>query len=935
MPYAARVHVIACGVLALDIRRAAEMSGISVTSEYLEGGLHARPLELRARLQEAVDRASEAQNCDRIAIGYGICGGGTIGLHARGVPLVIPKVHDCIALFLGSDAAYKKQFRMFPGTYYVSAGWFEEKVEPLSQSKSVGVERAELAEKYGGQNADAIIRFLSSWQRNYRRAVFIDTGVGEKLRYADYAKAMAREFGWKYERLPGDVTLLVRMLTAKRTTAEVLYVPPWNITRMDAIEGALKAGPEKRSDAAPSARTRKRRARTAEKKRPEESGARMGLGIDAGGTFTDAVLYDFGADRVVGKAKAPTTRWDYTVGIENALAALDGRLLKKVELVAVSTTLATNAIVEGRGRKVGLLLMPPYGLFDAGEIAHEPKATVSAQLEIDGSERVPVDADQVRRIAREMVEKKGVRAFAVSGFAGTVNPAHELELKRILREQTGLGVTCGHELSQMLNFRTRAVTAVLNARIIPHIEKFLADVRRSLRRRSIDAVVMVVKGDGTLMSDATARERPVETVFSGPAASVAGTRFLTKAEDAIVVDIGGTTTDTGTLVGGAVHTCAQGAVVGGRQTHVQALEMRTIALGADSLVSIKKGELHLGPRRVAPVAYLASGRPGTFEALAYAERRLDEFTESTQGLELLTLNEERTDFEPTEGEKRIIDALERRPFTAAELAQEVGAFHWSTLRLKRLEEEEVVQRCGFTPTDALHVLGRFERWDAAAAEAYCRIIASVSGRDPVRLCEEIFSRVVRLLAEELLKNALGKETDPEAMDRCPVCRALVENLFAGGNGSFALKIDFARPVVGIGAPAHVFLPPAGEILNARVVIPPDADVANAIGAVTSSVVISRIASVRPNEEGGYTVSGLSTIHNFADFTEACDFAADELAGTVRDLARLAGADSDDVELSFDDRSSRCADGSEIFIERTITARITGRPRVTPAAEVSS
>jgi len=545
-----RVHIIACGVLATDLQRVAEAADAELTTDYLPGGLHARPHELRVRLQEAIDQASAHEQLDRIVIGYGLCGRGTVGIHARAVPLVIPKVQDCIALFLGSDAAYRREFARYPGTYYFSAGWVVEKVQPKSQEGSGEPRRREdlirdrdyLVEKYGEEHADAILEFMNSWQRNYQRAAFIDTGAPGREKFARHAQVMAEELGWLYEQLPGSTALLETALAAEQSSGEVLVVPPYYVTTYDAVSGGLKAVPAWQDGAA----------------RPEPSAPsapapehaprriRLGLGIDAGGTYTDAVVYDFQSDAVLAKAKAPTTRWDFTVGIRQALEQIEGIEADAIGLVAVSTTLATNAIVEGQGQKVGLVLMPPYGLFSEADIPHRPVAVIRGRLEIDGTEQEPVDPEEVRRVARSMVEQ-GVGAFAVSGFAGTVNPEHELAVQALLREATGRSVTCGHQLSEMLNFRTRATTAVLNARIIPRLERFLAEAERALRERGIAAPMMVAKGDGSLMNAATARERPVETIMSGPAASVAGARYLTGREAALVVDIGGTTTDTAAL----------------------------------------------------------------------------------------------------------------------------------------------------------------------------------------------------------------------------------------------------------------------------------------------------------------------------------------------------------------------------------------------------
>ena len=114
-----RICVIACGVLSLDIQRLAQGLDLDISLRFLPGGLHERPAELRRQLQAAIDEVAGVDQYDRIAIGYGLCGQGTVGLQSRGIPLAIPRVHDCIALFLGSDSAYRREFSRFPGTYYI------------------------------------------------------------------------------------------------------------------------------------------------------------------------------------------------------------------------------------------------------------------------------------------------------------------------------------------------------------------------------------------------------------------------------------------------------------------------------------------------------------------------------------------------------------------------------------------------------------------------------------------------------------------------------------------------------------------------------------------------------------------------------------------------------------------------------------------------
>ena len=929
--------MIACGVLALDVEEAASRLGIEISTDYLPGGLHERPAELRRRLQESIDSACRRQKLDRIVVGYGLCGRGTVGIHARSVPLVLPRVQDCIGLFLGSDEEYRRQFQQYPGTYYISAGWYEEKVEPLRQEQTKGEttgsadeERVRhLTEKYGNEeNARAIVEFYDSWKRNYQRAAFIDTGAPKPKKYAEHARTMAEEFGWEYERLSGNLGLLERAISGETSTDELLVVPPEYVTAYDPVAGGVKAVPAWDAEGGS--------AQEAEGESESElphvcAGAdgrehvHIGLGIDAGGTYTDVVIYDFPGDSVLGKSKSLTTRWNYTVGIQSALDNLDPQLLEEVGMVAVSTTLATNAIVEGEGQKVGLVVMPPYGIFDPSDVDHRPTRPIAGRLEISGEVREEVCEEEVRSVARRMVEESGVGAFAVSGFAGTINPEHEIEVKGILQDETGLSVSCGHELSDLLNFRTRALTAVLNARIIPRLQRFLRQAGEALRLRGIDAPIMTVKGDGSLMSTATAARRPVETILSGPAASVAGARYLTGHEAATVVDMGGTTTDTASLSGGEVSVSSEGTRVGRWRTHVKALRMRTAGLGGDSRIGFEERELKIGPRRVAPIAWLATADEGTAEALRYVRRHIDEFATRTGGMDLIALTGREPSSALTERQEEILTALCSRPCSLAELAEKVGRGHWTLLKLRELEEEHLVQRCGLTPTDLLHAGGEFRRWDAAASRRACEVFAEITGRSTDEFIGWVLEEVVRRLALELVKKQFDGEVDPDGMEECEVCRYLTERLLSGGEGALGLRAELRDPVIGIGAPVHYFLPRAAELLNAEVIVPHDADVANAIGAITSNVIVSQTARIQANEMGHFVVEGLPGAPVFPEMEEAQRYATRELQRLVRSSAREAGTSQTSVQTQTRDRISPAADGTEVFIERVVSARLAGAP----------
>ena len=355
------------------------------------------------------------------------------------------------------------------------------------------------------------------------------------------------------------------------------------------------------------------------------------LGIDTGGTYTDAVLYDELSRRIVATAKALTTRHDLAVGIRGGAEAVlkgSGVNPESVALVSLSTTLATNALVEGQGGRVGLVLIgfdnaaaSRAGIADA--LRGDPCVRIGGGHDAAGRQ---CEALELQALDRAISELGGsVAAFAVAGMFSVRNPEHEIAVRDRLRACTGLPVTCGHELSSRLDGPRRAMTCVLNARLVPTIQRLLDAAERSFDALGVSAPMMVVRGDGALVGAEVARLKPVETILSGPAASLVGASHLTGEHDALVSDIGGTTTDYALLVDGRPRIDSDGASVGGFRTMVEAVAMRTVGLGGDSEVrwgAAGRGaeaghRLLIGPRRLVPLSLLATeqsrprdGHPG-------------------------------------------------------------------------------------------------------------------------------------------------------------------------------------------------------------------------------------------------------------------------------------------------------------------------------------
>ncbi len=332
------------------------------------------------------------------------------------------------------------------------------------------------------------------------------------------------------------------------------------------------------------------------------------LGIDTGGTYTDSVIVDRDTRQVLYAAKALTTQYDLTAGIKNCMDALGFKSWHQIDMVSLSTTLATNAIVEGKGGRVGLLLL---GEKPEGEIPADVIEELDARIDIRGGIRIPLDENLLDEKLASLCSS--CDAVAISGYASVRNPEHEKQAAGRVAKVSALPVVCAHELSGALGFYERTVTAVLNARLIPIIKNLITTVCKETRRRGIGAPVMIVRGNGSLMRADYAVDRPVETILSGPAASVIGARFLSGLLDCLVVDMGGTTTDIASLKDGQCTVSENGTCLGGWRTRVKALEICTFGLGGDSEIRRDlNGGIQIGPQRVVPLCRtkVCSGRSG-------------------------------------------------------------------------------------------------------------------------------------------------------------------------------------------------------------------------------------------------------------------------------------------------------------------------------------
>mgnify|MGYP000361942620 CR=1 FL=1 len=643
------------------------------------------------------------------------------------------------------------------------------------------------------------------------------------------------------------------------------------------------------------------------------------------------MLFDFHEGNVVDKAKARTTHHELWRGIEASLSRLDISAFSAVDCACLSTTLATNAIVEGEGQPVGLLLMPCRGMSPDG-IRAEHLRILDARMDIRGRPLQPVHADDVRRAAGELMDE-GVKAFAVSGYASVKNPAHEKEVKRVLREEYGLPVVAGHELSENLNFVQRAHTAVLNARLLPLTAHLLDAVEDVLADRGADAPLFVVRCDGSLVGREAARLRAVETVLSGPAASAAGAGYLSGESDCVVVDMGGTTTDVALLRDGRALRCPEGATVGGWRTCVEAADITTRGTGGDSWVRPSgAGQVSVGPQRVLPLSAAAEEHPDIKGPL---RKMVDnpQAPSEPEALEFFVLEGDADDERLEAEERKLGRLLDRRPLSRTALARELDVAAPSLLRIDRLVELDIIRRCSVTPTDALHVLGDFTGLDAEAAEMGFTLLSRLLSTDAEETARTVRSRVERSLAREVAVRQL-RAAGMEEPDDCENCAWLLDRMLGDEEGpDFDLRWEQQSAVVGIGAPVHAYLPRACRLLNTEASIPQHAEVANAVGAVTSRVLVREVASVKPGEFGSYIVHSRRGRTEHSTLEEAEEAAREAVIDITRQRARRFGTREDQVEVDVVPRYAHLRDGDPQLLEVRVEGQLAGAPSLRrPAVE---
>ena len=525
---------------------------------------------------------------------------------------------------------------------------------------------------------------------------------------------------------------------------------------------------------------------------------------------------------------------------------------------------------------------------------------------VSGDEKAPLDIPALRQNLDSFLH--GLEAVAITGFFSIRNSDHEHQAARVVKESRDVSVVLGHQLSMRLDAMRRATTAWWNARLIPLIRNLIHATQNVLSEMNIPGPLMIVRGDGTLMSVEMSLDRPIDTLLSGPAASILGAKFLANAENALIVDMGGTTTDMALLIDGRVSINPQGAQVGKWKTHVEAAKVRTTGLGGDSLISIdEEGRFCIGPRRVMPLCLLADRFPEVIDLLKGILQRVK--GHMSKGLNPCSFYIQGDSGSSLVSEFHLFEDPER----------------WSMVfDFKQDERNGDVFRSALTPTDVRVALGKFQFGTRKASELGLAVFAKYAGMEEAAFQRTVEGEICRRLCLEAV--CFVGDTDIESL------QWVTEQWFRKPPRPKAgidldLQITLTAPVIGAGAPAAAYLPVAFDKLNTECILPEPFSVACAVGAVVGVVDVHLTGEIRPTASGKYSLHTPQGKEIHDGLSEAIDRGRGILETLVGEQMLKNHVADPLIDFSTEEKRVRTRSGQEVFLTAILHTRGTGRPSI--------
>ena len=649
------------------------------------------------------------------------------------------------------------------------------------------------------------------------------------------------------------------------------------------------------------------------------------LGIDTGGTYTDSVIMDMRSCELLSRSKSLTTRDDLEIGIRSSLEGLDKNLLSKISYVSLSSTLATNAMVEGKSCRVGLISIGKKAGFTA-PVSHY--AYVDGKFDMMGNELVELDVESAHA---ELIGMKGrVDALAISGYLSVRNPSHENRIREMAMEILDVPIVCTHELSYQLGFNERTNTAIINAGLIPIIVELIDSVKRTLDSFGIEAPLMIVKGDGSVMDSKMAVKKPVETILSGPASSITGALALTGVKDAIVIDIGGTTSDIGILEDGRPRTNENGADIEGHRTRVRAADIKTYGIGGDSRIIVNGDDIRILPTRSIPLCMASIRWPSIKSKLAnILEKEISNIHDYSddcnivQEFEFFTPASNKDLERLSKKDVEFVNAIGKEPMTVDEVSSLLDVAKHS-FSIGEMIARGYITRIGLTPTDIASLDTDIYDCDRETSA----MAVEISSKKSRLFVFDFTDRVHRMIRDKIVSCVLNDILDNrDDSERECITRELLSNK----SSIFSIHAGLNVPLIGIGAPAATWLRDVAEFFGCELILPENYDVTNAIGTVAGSVSETAVVTVKAspqdlNDDPECTVFSINGKRSFPNIDSSIEFAVCEGETIARESARRSNATDVLIDVKVERiTKDLVGDGIKRFREAIVRVTATGKP----------
>lgn len=662
----------------------------------------------------------------------------------------------------------------------------------------------------------------------------------------------------------------------------------------------------------------------------------IGIGIDTGGTYTDAVIYDMGSKSILASAKSLTTKENLKTGIEDVLNKMPKESLQKCEMIALSTTLATNACVEHKGGSGKLIFIgvpretleevySTYGMESLDDIY-----LLECKLEPKPENGAEPDWERFQKDLPFLCSHCDCISI-VQLYAKEYHGSMEQKAADIIRARYDLPVIMGHELFPDLNVFRRGSGALLNARLIPIIYQFLEAVKTVFAAKALQVPTIIVRSDGSLMSEEFTCLRPVETLLCGPAASIMGALELTNEENAVIVDMGGTTTDIAIVKNHLPVRVHKGIKIGNWKTFVKGLFVDTFGLGGDTAIHYDfDGVLRLENERIIPLCMLADAYPRiTGELKELSERPKGHTFYLHEYLCLIKDIDSSGNYSDTD--RLLCHILKQGPLILEKAARAVDKDVY-TLNTEKLEKDGIILRSGLTPTDIMHIKGDFQKYRKDASYYAADFVAKYAGITVGQLCDNIYNMItqklycnlVRILITEQYPSYRGEEFQPQLTE-------LITHSYQSAQAKdefFSTRFTTQATLIGVGAPTHIFLDKVASLLGTKAVIPQYASVANAVGAIVGNVSVTREAELKPLYEEdtaqGYQVTTQNEHKTFEEYEDAYAYAAQAAETLARQSAVQQGAKGELTVFSETVRHNVTVGNGSLLLSEIISVTATGK-----------